>query len=1123
MTTIRRLAVLCTLAAATWIAEGRIDAMSYIPPRTLAELAQESDVVVLARAEAEFMEMRTGVVYTYTDFVVTTDIAGTAPRGSILRVRTPGGVSEDTETIVPGAPRFELDETYYICLQARPEGDWLPTMMSYGVFRRVDGTDGVSLLVPIESSGGMHEMARPDGEPHDPLVSVRTTEFVERMSAVLDGQSVWRIDDVRATDEDLSSVRTEVLIPAEGDGEGDGGGGGAPAGCFYFTSGSSNWRWNLFDSHGTATIRANYPGDPSAPGNGFRLIQEGLDLWMGISRTSYNMLFVGARDASLSCGGTGGFMMLDDPCSDIADLSGCGGVLAFGGGNAGGSHSFDGKSWTTMSSWFAVMNNGVGCLGTTGYQRLVAHELGHGIGFNHASDGGALMNGGCCNAINSTDTTCARFTYPASDPNNRRPTADAGSSRTISLGGDTIRLTGSVSDDSRPIGGTVTTRWTQLVGPGTAIFGDESELDTTVKFTESGDYLLGLVADDGELVSMDQVAIDVTIFVGSRSLFAFAQGSGGYSGTTDTKILELSPSANQSTTTVIGVDTDDPGVTQVLIRFDDIFGEGDDQITPTTSIISAHLELSTTDPGDGAALHRMLREWNPADGWNSYGDDGVELGVDALDRADDEVSGTSGVVSADVTPSIRDGSLDPCSNYGWVLIPLGGNGWDFDSAEGSEPPRLVIETSSARRNPLVSIGQTWDYFKGTRAPPADWRSVDFEPNASWLSGPTGIGYDDDDDATVLSDMEGRYPSIFCRRKFTFGGTASELRLEIDYDDGYVAYLNGTEVARSDSMVSAGSPVPWNALASGREAGPVDVEFLDPAALRSGVNVLAIEVHNTTIDSSDLSFIPQLIASSVIVDAGEDWKFQRGTVTPPADWVTLDFDDSTWEEGPTSIGYGDGDDATELLDMEDNYITVFCRKTFSVENPASLGEMVLSVVVDDGCVAHLNGEELGRFRVDDGPVNRLTPASEGGEAEAAIFEFPSSRLVPGDNVLAISVHNSDISSSDLSVTPVLGVTPPEPPSSGCVSSFYRGDVSGEGDLDISDSVRVLNYLFREEDSVDCHDAADADDDGAVTVTDAVRLLEYLFREGTPPPAPGRECGEDPTTDALGRCTTASCVP
>jgi hypothetical protein len=80
-----------------------------------------------------------------------------------------------------------------------------------------------------------------------------------------------------------------------------------------------------------------------------------------------------------------------------------------------------------------------------------------------------------------------------------------------------------------------------------------------------------------------------------------------------------------------------------------------------------------------------------------------------------------------------------------------------------------------------------------------------------LVGATGIGYGDNDDATVLSDMVNKYVSVYLRRKFAIANPEQlqNLILSVDYDDGFIAYLNGTEVARSKSMQNTGTPPAYN--------------------------------------------------------------------------------------------------------------------------------------------------------------------------------------------------------------------------------------------------------------------------------------------------------------------------
>lgn len=80
-------------------------------------------------------------------------------------------------------------------------------------------------------------------------------------------------------------------------------------------------------------------------------------------------------------------------------------------------------------------------------------------------------------------------------------------------------------------------------------------------------------------------------------------------------------------------------------------------------------------------------------------------------------------------------------------------------------------------------------------------------------------------------------------------------------------------------------------------------------------------------------------------------------------------------------------------------------------------------------------------------------------------------------------------------------------------FKRGNANADGDVNLSDAVFILNYLFRGGAAPPCLDAADADDSGVINLTDAVYLLNYLFLGGPEPRAPFEACGEDPTADDL----------
>jgi len=90
-----------------------------------------------------------------------------------------------------------------------------------------------------------------------------------------------------------------------------------------------------------------------------------------------------------------------------------------------------------------------------------------------------------------------------------------------------------------------------------------------------------------------------------------------------------------------------------------------------------------------------------------------------------------------------------------------------------------------------------------------------------------------------------------------------------------------------------------------------------------------------------------------------------TVDPrtPANWAArTGFDDTAWLSGATGIGYGDNDDATVLADMQNNYMTIFCRKSFNIGSVSSVDKLILSIVVDDGFYAYLNGTQVASDNV-----------------------------------------------------------------------------------------------------------------------------------------------------------------
>jgi len=170
-------------------------------------------------------------------------------------------------------------------------------------------------------------------------------------------------------------------------------------------------------------------------------------------------------------------------------------------------------------------------------------------------------------------------------------------------------------------------------------------------------------------------------------------------------------------------------------------------------------------------------------------------------------------------------------------------------------------------------------------------------------------------------------------------------------------------------------------------------------------------------NDEVSFV-----DSILMPDDEVWRYFKGTTNPPSSWKQLAFNDSSWSTGRTGIGYSDGDDRTTLNDMEDNYLAVFCRRKFTIDDIDEIDSLVLSVSLDDGMVVYVNNQEIQRVNMPGGAITKDTEASgtvgDAPNEPAYEVNIPKGALQEGENQLAVSVHNTNLGSSDLSFVPTL---------------------------------------------------------------------------------------------------------
>ena len=164
---------------------------------------------------------------------------------------------------------------------------------------------------------------------------------------------------------------------------------------------------------------------------------------------------------------------------------------------------------------------------------------------------------------------------------------------------------------------------------------------------------------------------------------------------------------------------------------------------------------------------------------------------------------------------------------------------------------------------------------------------------------------------------------------------------------------------------------------------------------------------------------------VHVDWGANWRFKAGLAeasTPVDAWRAVEFDEIGWSLLPAPIGYGDEGLATDLdarqPSMRGVYSSFYLRHTFTVADPAEVGELIARLDFDDGVVVWLNGTEVVRNGVEgvpgeDPPFDAVaTRSRNSGNPSDFLIENAPSLLMSGDNVLAVQVVNRTVSNSDV---------------------------------------------------------------------------------------------------------------
>ena len=160
-----------------------------------------------------------------------------------------------------------------------------------------------------------------------------------------------------------------------------------------------------------------------------------------------------------------------------------------------------------------------------------------------------------------------------------------------------------------------------------------------------------------------------------------------------------------------------------------------------------------------------------------------------------------------------------------------------------------------------------------------------------------------------------------------------------------------------------------------------------------------------------------LRDTALIIRGDLWKyFDKGAAA--ANWNNTYFDDSGWSTGRAEFGYGDGDEQTRISfgsSSSSKYPAYYFRKTLNIENLSSLGAFRMSVKADDGAVVYINGIEVARLNMMPGDITYQSLAADNIPSEKLFSDFTISKsvFVPGENLIAVEIHQNALNSSDVS--------------------------------------------------------------------------------------------------------------
>lgn len=240
--------------------------------------------------------------------------------------------------------------------------------------------------------------------------------------------------------------------------------------------------------------------------------------------------------------------------------------------------------------------------------------------------------------------------------------------------------------------------------------------------------------------------------------------------------------------------------------------------------------------------------------------------------------------------------------------------------------------------------------------------------------------------------------------------------------------SGASLAKKATFTATANPANWH-------PGPIGGT--------PGWHNFAAETEAGTIDTT-------------LISKSANWKYHDHGIDLGTAWKLPAYDDSTWSQGPSPLGFDDPWITTTVSfgpNPAEKHPTTYFRHTFTLQDLPNLSSVQFSAMMDDGAILYLNGVEFERIRLDAGTIDHGDFAndavSQDEENQYEALDLPLHLLQEGGNLLAVELHQQSSGSSDLAFSAEL-VTSATVPATGSNSflldppELLFNEISGSAD-------------------------------------------------------------------------------